>query len=41
MYHWDLPQPLEDLGGFLSEDIQEWFLDYARLPLMTSNQRFY
>lgn len=30
MYHWDLPTYLEDLGGFINPDIQEWFVDYAR-----------
>ncbi|XP_057658662.1 myrosinase 1-like [Diorhabda carinulata] len=29
--HWDLPLTLEALGGFLNEDIQWWFQDYARV----------
>ncbi|PIK55222.1 hypothetical protein BSL78_07952 [Apostichopus japonicus] len=29
LYHWDLPQALEDEGGFLSDDFPEWFNDYA------------
>lgn len=35
MYHWDLPTYLEDLGGFINPDIQEWFVDYARFLFET------
>lgn len=31
LFHWDLPQALEDRGGFLSSDFPEWFEDYADL----------
>lgn len=31
LYHWDLPQALEDEGGWVSRDIVERFADYARI----------
>jgi len=30
-YHWDLPQALQDRGGWASSSIVEWFADYAGL----------
>jgi beta-glucosidase len=31
MYHWDLPQALEDRGGWPSRDLANYFADYAGL----------
>ena len=31
LYHWDLPQALDDLGGWLVRDSAGWFSDYAAL----------
>jgi beta-glucosidase len=31
LYHWDLPQALEDLGGWMNRESAVWFADYARL----------
>lgn len=29
LYHWDLPQALEDRGGWTNRDVVGWFSDYA------------
>ena len=31
LYHWDLPQPLEDVGGWLSRATADRFVDYATI----------
>jgi beta-glucosidase len=31
LFHWDLPQALQDKGGFANPDICGWFADYAHL----------
>ena len=31
MYHWDLPQSMGDMGGFLNSTFADWFETYADL----------
>ena len=31
LYHWELPSPLADLGGWHNRDIAGWFADYAQV----------
>ncbi|CAG0901510.1 unnamed protein product [Darwinula stevensoni] len=31
LHHWDLPQALEDRGGWLNAEVQDWFAEFARL----------
>jgi len=31
LYHWDLPQALDDQGGWTTRDIVSWFAEYATL----------
>ena len=31
LYHWELPSPLADLGGWRNRDIADWFADYTQV----------
>lgn len=31
MYHWDLPESIQELGGWLNNEIVDYFKDYAEI----------
>lgn len=31
LYHWELPQPLADMGGWRNADMPNWFADYTEV----------
>ena len=35
LYHWDLPQALQDKGGWMNRDVINWFSEYANLITKT------
>ncbi len=39
LYHWDLPQALQDLGGWGNRQCADWFADYAQLMFNTLGDR--
>jgi len=39
LYHWDLPQALEDRGGWQNRDVASWFADYAHLTVRKLGDR--
>ena len=39
LYHWDLPQALEDRGGWVNRDCTDWFCEYAGLLYKTFGDR--
>ena len=39
LFHWDLPQALQDRGGFANPEIVGWFTDYAALVASSLGDR--
>lgn len=39
LYHWDLPQPLQDLGGWTNFLIADYFADFAKLAYQLFGDR--
>lgn len=39
LYHWDLPQALQDIGGWENPDSVKWFADYTDLVTRTLGDR--
>ena len=39
LFHWDLPQALQDRGGFANPEVVGWFTDYAVLLASTLGDR--
>jgi beta-glucosidase len=35
LYHWDLPQALQDKGGWMNRDVISWFSEYSNLLTKT------
>jgi beta-glucosidase len=39
LYHWELPSPLSDLGGWRNRDIAGWFADYVEVLMARIGDR--
>ncbi|MFV0358221.1 GH1 family beta-glucosidase [Tropicimonas sp.] len=39
LYHWELPSPLNDMGGWRNRDIAGWFADYAEIIMRRLGDR--
>ncbi|GFE49995.1 beta-glucosidase [Roseobacter cerasinus] len=41
LYHWELPVPLADLGGWRNPDIAHWFADYTTVIMQRIGDRIF
>lgn len=41
LYHWELPSPLADLGGWTNRDIAGWFADFTQIIMSRIGDRVY
>lgn len=41
LYHWELPSPLADLGGWRNRDIAGWFADYTEVLMARIGDRLW
>lgn len=41
LYHWELPSPLADLGGWRNRDIAGWFADFTEVIMGRIGDRMY
>ncbi|KHQ53646.1 GH1 family beta-glucosidase [Mameliella alba] len=41
LYHWELPSPLLDLGGWRNRDIAGWFADYTQIIMERIGDRMF
>lgn len=39
LYHWDLPEALDDRGGWLNRDVASWFAEYAEVMYKSLDDR--
>lgn len=41
LYHWELPSPLADLGGWRNPDISKWFAEFTQVIMGRIGDRMY
>ncbi|MBE9638056.1 GH1 family beta-glucosidase [Salipiger mangrovisoli] len=41
LYHWELPSPLADLGGWRNRDVAHWFGDFTEVLMKRIGDRMY